>query len=105
MPFNRPTPNRKPQSKISEGLGAYVQAEKMVQIALVLPCAVLIGWGGGAWLDIRLHQSWITLVGIVVGSVAGMVSAIRLAMAAAAGPKVENKTGNGTETGSSGKEP
>jgi F0F1-type ATP synthase assembly protein I len=72
-----------------------------MQIALVLPCAVLIGWGGGAWLDMRLHQSWITLVGIALGSIAGMVSAIRLALAAVGDPKAGNNSGNDTTGGNS----
>ncbi len=103
MPYNRPIPDDKPRGKDSMGLvGGLAQAEKMMQIALVLPSAVVIGWLGGAWLDGRLHQSWITLAGIVLGSVAGMVSAIRMAMAGAADPKTENKNGNGTKKGSPG---
>ena len=73
MPFNRPIPESKLPSKGSVGLQGLVQAEKMVQIAIVLPSAVLIGWLGGAWLDSRLHQSSIALLGIVLGSISGMV--------------------------------
>jgi F0F1-type ATP synthase assembly protein I len=79
-----------------------VQAEKVVQIALVLPSAVLIGWLGGAWLAGRLHHPWITLVGFTLGSVAGMVSAIRMAMSYGANPKLEGKDENGTDKGSPG---
>ena len=105
MPFNRPIPDRKPRGKTSMGVDGLIQAEKVVQIALVLPSAVLIGWLGGAWLDSRLHQSWITLAGFTLGSIAGMVSAIRMAMSYAANPKVENKNGNGTDKGSPGGQP
>jgi ATP synthase protein I len=87
------------------GVAGIVQAEKVVQIALVLPSAVLIGWLGGAWLDSRLHQSWIALAGFVLGSVAGMVSAIRMAKSYMADPKTENKNGNGTEKGDPGRQP
>ncbi len=59
----------------------------MIQIALVLPCAAFIGWLIGAWLDHHLHQSWIAMVGIVVGIIAGLVGAIRMAMVYAADPK------------------
>jgi ATP synthase protein I len=104
MPFNRPIPNSKPPSQLKSGVDAWVQAEKLMQIALVLPSAVVIGWLGGAWLDSRLHQSWIVLVGVLLGSIAGLTSAIRLAMAAGANPKTENKAGNGNESGSSGDE-
>jgi F0F1-type ATP synthase assembly protein I len=102
MPFNRPIPDSKKPSKDSNGFGALVEAEKLVQIAFVLPAAVLIGWLGGAWLDSCLHQSWIALVGIILGSISGMVSAIRMAIAHGAEPKTGNKNGNGTGKGSSG---
>ncbi|MGA7857785.1 MAG: AtpZ/AtpI family protein [Terracidiphilus sp.] len=87
MPYQRPIPDDKPPSKLTSATKTLAQAEKMTQIALVMPCAVLIGWGGGAWLDGRLHQTWITVVGIIVGSAAGLASAVRMAMAAAGDPK------------------
>ncbi len=108
MPFHRAIPDTKQRGKpgggLGSGFGAYVQAEKLVQIALVLPCAVLIGWGGGAWLDMHFHQSWITAGGDRSGSVAGMMSAIRMAMAAVASSSAENETEQETEKGKSGKE-
>lgn len=55
-----------------------VEAEKLMQIALILPSAVFVGWLGGAWLDKHLHQSWIALVGMVFGGIAGMFSVFRL---------------------------
>jgi F0F1-type ATP synthase assembly protein I len=83
-------------------MGALIEAEKLVQIAFVLPAAVLIGWLGGAWLDSRLHQSWIALAGFILGSISGMVSAIRMAMTSGAAPK-KNKNGSGTgKTGPDG---
>jgi ATP synthase protein I len=82
MPYIRPNPDgqREPGGRSSGFAGSWAQAEKLMQIALVIPSGVLIGWLGGAWLDKHLHQSWIGLVGIGLGSVAGMVSAIRMAM-------------------------
>ena len=69
MPYNRPIPDSKPDPKQGgkdAGLfSAWIQAEKLMQIALVLPCAAFIGWLIGAWLDHRLHQSWIAIAGIV----------------------------------------
>jgi ATP synthase protein I len=105
MPFNNPIPDSKPRGKTSMGVAGLVQAEKVVQIALVLPSAVLIGWLGGAWLAGRLHQPWITLAGFTLGSIAGMVSAIRMAILYGANPKAANKDGNGTDTGSPGAQP
>jgi ATP synthase protein I len=79
MPFNAPNPNAKPEK---HGLKGIVQTESLMQIALVLPIAVLIGWGGGALLDHWLHQTWITIVGIILGMIAGMLEAVRMALAA-----------------------
>jgi membrane protein DedA with SNARE-associated domain len=67
-------------------LGAWVQAEKMIQIALILPCAGFIGWLLGAWLDHVLHQGWISMAGIVFGILAGLVGAVKLTMVYARGP-------------------
>jgi ATP synthase protein I len=77
-----------PDKKSSGGLGKSVtQSERLFQIALVLPIAVLIGWFFGAALDRWFHQSWITIVGIVLGMIAGMLEAVRMALAAGKGGK------------------
>jgi ATP synthase protein I len=85
MPFHRPIPDAKPNGKSSGIVSAIVEAEKLIQIALVLPCAAFIGWLAGAWLDHRLHQSWISLVGIVFGGASGLVYVVRLALAVGKG--------------------
>ena len=79
MPYLPPNPNQKPEGG---GLKSLVQAEKLVQIALVLPVAVLIGWFFGSLLDRWLHQTWIYIVGIVFGMIAGMMEAVRMALSA-----------------------
>ncbi|HEY1649812.1 MAG TPA: AtpZ/AtpI family protein [Terracidiphilus sp.] len=99
MPFHRPIPDSKPRGKSSGIVDAIVQAEKMIQIALVLPCAAFIGWLAGAWLDSRLHQSWIGLVGIVFGGVSGLVYVIRLALAT---NKDSGNGGSGASPGNGG---
>ncbi len=84
MAFNPPNPDQKPQRSAMQ---SYVQAERLIQIALVLPIAVLIGWFFGAMLDRWLHQRWITIVGIILGMIAGMLEAVRMALAAGKGKK------------------
>lgn len=79
MPFNPPNPDPKPEKPLGQSL---VQAESLIQIALVLPIAVLIGWFFGAMLDRWLHQTWITVVGLILGMIAGMLEAVRMALAA-----------------------
>jgi F0F1-type ATP synthase assembly protein I len=79
MAFNPPNPEQKPQRGAAHSL---VQAERLVQIALVLPAAVLIGWFFGSLLDRWFHQHWITIVGIIFGMIAGMLEAVRMALGA-----------------------
>jgi F0F1-type ATP synthase assembly protein I len=95
MPYNDPIPQHKSSSKSGVGLQSLVQAEKLLQIAFVLPSAMIIGWLAGAWLDSKLHQSWLTIVGIVLGCISGLVYVVRLAIDAEKGAgSSSNKKGN-----------
>jgi F0F1-type ATP synthase assembly protein I len=80
LPFHRPIPSSKEPARPSSGLNAYVQAEKLMQIAVVLPASVVLCWGAGWWLDHHFHQSWIAIAGVIFGGVAGMVSVVRIAL-------------------------
>ena len=91
MPYNRPIPDPKQDGKSPGLFSAWIEAEKLMQIALVLPCAAFIGWLIGAWLDHHLHQSWIAIVGIVFGGVSGLIYAIRVALAANKDPKIAGR--------------
>ena len=93
MPFHRPIPDDR-QSKAPEspsgarprrGTNSLVQAEQVMQIAFVLPCAMLVGWGMGWGVDKLSGSHWAVVPGLILGLVAGMVSAIRMAMAAMKG--------------------
>ena len=80
MPYHRPIPENRAQKKFSSGFDSLVQAEKLLQIAFVLPSATLIGWAMGAWADSHFHQRWIAIVGLFFGSISGLVYVIRMAM-------------------------
>jgi ATP synthase protein I len=80
MAFHRPIPESKSRPKYARGLDALVEAEKLMQIALLLPSSAFIGWLLGAWLDKLLHQTWIGLVGVVFGGISGLVYVVKLAM-------------------------
>jgi ATP synthase protein I len=99
MPFHRAIPDDKQRGKSGGGFRSYVQAEKMMQIALVLPSAVVIGWLGGAWLGGRLHQSWMTIAGILFGCVSGLVYLIQQAMAIEKNSLKDDATQNGAGKG------
>ena len=75
-----PAPSSNPKSGKSGGLNTLVKAERLMQIALVLPVALLIGWLAGVLLDRWLHQHWIYIVGLIFGAAAGMVEAVRQAL-------------------------
>jgi hypothetical protein len=84
MPFNRAIPESKPPDKPASALASLVEAEKMMQIAILLPAAAFVGWLAGAGLDSLLHQSWIAVVGIIFGGVSGLVYVVRLVIATGA---------------------
>ena len=72
-------PDPKPAGRrTSRAVDSIVRAERLTQIAFILPVSVVIGWLGGAALDKWLHQHWIYLVGIIFGAVAGFVQIFRL---------------------------
>jgi F0F1-type ATP synthase assembly protein I len=98
MPFNRPIPESKPRPRFGSGLASLVQAEKMMQIAILLPSSAFVGWLIGAWLDKSLHQSWISLAGILFGGISGLVYVVRLVMAVKSNPKPGPKAGAGPES-------
>jgi ATP synthase protein I len=94
MAFNRPIPNPRPQPeqpRSSNGIAALVQAEKMVQVAILLPSSAFIGWLIGAWADIHLHQKWMAIAGIVLGGVSGLVYVIRLAITSMKATSAQDK--------------
>lgn len=100
MPFNRPIQESQQPAKAAGGLKMYVEAEKLMQIALVLPATVAIGYGAGWLADQLLHQKWIEIVGLVLGCVSGLYYVVQTAIAAEKNsPKVDSNQ-NGTGKGS-----
>ena len=93
MPYNRPIPDPEPKRKMSAGLDSLVQAEKLMQIAILLPSAAFVGWLLGAWADKAWHLSWMGLAGMVFGGISGLVYVVRLVIA----------TGTGDGKGSAGR--
>ncbi|MHB1023291.1 MAG: AtpZ/AtpI family protein [Acidobacteriaceae bacterium] len=76
---NRRRADRNNDGGVLQGLA---KAESMLQLAIVLPVATLIGWAIGTYLDHKLHQEWIAIVGLIFGAVAGFVQIYRVASAA-----------------------
>ena len=86
MPFHRPIPEDKtsgdPDPTPAASFKSLAQAESVMQIAFVMPCALMVGWGMGWCVDHFFHIHWAIAVGLVLGVIAGMVSAIRMAIQA-----------------------
>ena len=99
MAYNRFNNDPKPRSGSSSGLGAYIQAEKLMQIAFVLPAAVVIGWVGGWWLANHFHQKWMELAGVFFGCMTGLVYVVQTAIAVEKGSRMRNEDGRGTGKG------
>ncbi len=80
MAYNNPKPRVDSTTGKPDrgGMDTLIRAERMTQIAFILPAAVLVGWMAGAGLDKWLHTRWLYVVGILVGVVAGFVQIFRL---------------------------
>jgi len=59
-------------------MASLVRAESLMQLALVIPAAVFIGWLAGVGLDHWLHTTWLYIVGLLLGAVGGFVQMIRV---------------------------
>jgi ATP synthase protein I len=64
--------------KPSGSMQALIKAEKLTQIAFVLPVSALVGWGLGLLLDRFFHQHWMYLAGLILGVIAGFVQILRM---------------------------
>ena len=76
---DRPSPPAKSSSK-DGALQSLVRIESLIQLALLLPAAVVIGWAIGLALDHWLHQHWINVAGLIFGAIAGFVQTIRIVL-------------------------
>jgi F0F1-type ATP synthase assembly protein I len=83
MPPDQPdSPSPPPKSSSKDGaLQSLVRIESLIQLALLLPAAVVIGWALGLVLDRWLHQHWINILGLIAGAVAGFVQIFRVVLA------------------------
>lgn len=79
--YHKPIPGSKDKTMLASGIGAWLEAEKLMHIAFVLPASVLVFWGLGYWVDHLLHQKWVGILGIILGSVAGLTYVIQQAIA------------------------
>ena len=73
LQFRQPMPDNQPDDKKS----FLVQIAKYSQLAFIFPAATVAGWLLGLAADRWLHTTWLYLVGLILGIVAGFVELIR----------------------------
>jgi F0F1-type ATP synthase assembly protein I len=56
------------------------QVGRFTHLAFVLPAATAAGWLLGTAVDHWLHKTWLSVVGLILGTVAGFVELIRTAI-------------------------
>jgi F0F1-type ATP synthase assembly protein I len=56
----------------------WAQFANYSQIAFIFPATTVAGWLLGVALDHWLHTTWLYLVGLIVGIIAGFVELIRI---------------------------
>jgi len=103
VPYHRPIPEKRSTDNLGGLMSAWIQAEKLAQLAMMLPCAGFIGWLAGYGLDRWLHQAWIAMAGAVFGVIAGLIAVVRIAIAYGSDPARPDENGNQSKTGDSGK--
>jgi ATP synthase protein I len=69
----------------NNAMKSLVQVESLIQLALMLPVATLVGWAIGLGLDKWLHQHWIYIPGLIFGAAAGFVQIFRVVLAQSKG--------------------
>ena len=56
----------------------WVQFGRYSEIAFMLPAGTVAGYLLGSLLDRWLHMTWISIVGLLLGTVAGLIELIRM---------------------------
>ena len=69
----------KPDNK-NGSLRSLVRVESLIQLGLLLPACVVIGWAIGLALDRWLGQQWINIAGLIAGAIAGFIQTVRVAL-------------------------
>ena len=55
----------------------WVQVGRYSQLAFMLPAGTVAGWLLGSLMDRWMHTSWISMVGLLLGTAGGLVELIR----------------------------
>ena len=78
MPSDPPDPTeQKPSEENPSSKTNWGQMSNYAQLAFMFPAATAVGWLIGAALDKWLHTTWLYVVGLLFGILAGFVELIR----------------------------
>jgi len=83
MGMSDPPDDQSPQETSSSKDGALKSlsgVQSLIQLGLLLPACVVIGWAVGLALDHWLNQHWMNIVGLIAGAIAGFIQTVRVAM-------------------------
>jgi len=89
MPSKLPENGTKSEGSSKDGAGdrgsdgalqSLVRVESLIQLGLLLPACLVIGWALGLALDHWLNRHWINVVGLIAGAIAGFVQTIRIVL-------------------------
>lgn len=70
------TPDPNPDKKKSP----WVQFGRYSQIAFMLPAGTVTGYLVGALLDRWWHTTWVSVVGLILGTAAGIIELLRMVL-------------------------
>jgi F0F1-type ATP synthase assembly protein I len=65
-----------PQEKPPQDQNSWVRLASYTQLGFIFPAATVVGWLAGAALDHWLGTTWLYLLGLILGSIAGFVELI-----------------------------
>jgi ATP synthase protein I len=72
--------DRPPSQSNDKTIHSLMRVESLIQLGMLLPASVVIGWAIGLALDHWLHQHWINVAGLIFGAIAGFVQTIRIVL-------------------------
>jgi ATP synthase protein I len=62
------------------GLNSLARLENLIQLGLLLPACVVIGWAIGLALDRWLDKHWMNVAGLILGAIVGFAQTVRVAL-------------------------
>jgi F0F1-type ATP synthase assembly protein I len=75
---NHPDPGKVPdETERKKKQSPWVQVGRYSQLAFMLPAGTVAGYLIGALLDHWLHTTWISIVGLLLGTIGALVELIR----------------------------